>query len=970
MNRKRLSVNLKSIMDINPSLYSWIDKQEEVDWVREIKSDDGLPNLLISIGNKTIAAYKMRGAKIEAFRAAKKMKLYKENVSILIGFGLGYMARAMLDKMEKGHHVIVIEPVGHVLRLGLSNFDFSKEIRNFELIIVEPNPKEIAAAFGILDNSYIVNDWLVTINKYTKLRPDEYGESMKLVLDILNQIMCSIGTIAGGAGAKIADNDIACLPYVIRHRGVAELKDIFKDKPAILVSTGPSLAKNIHQLIDISKENKAVIIAVGQALRILLAYDIKPDFICTVDFGEVNMGHFTGLMNSDVPLVTINRAYAPLLKSWQGPKFIVSTPVPGFEKTAAGILTNKGSLEAGGSVAHLCFTFAQSLGCDPITLIGQDLALSNTSHIPLADASGKIQISENGQIGWKVSDHRCHLHNEKDEVYGMGPVHQVPGYYGKPVITNLGLASFITSFEAMASKCEAKVINATEGGADIRNTEKMMLKEVINQYCKEKIDKTELEKLKTLADDGDDLIEKVIPLLEKDIDNLNEVISQGRKGLASARGLATLMSRNNYKALLNKKNKVFLNKLLKESKSESEVDRINMNIIFFEKLVNQLRKSKLKNIVLLTQKNFVHSENTRIAATKNPLVNVAIYGASRRIWQRKLKVNEKFEHFLTNRKDAMTRLERNKLILNAAVSAAKELKPTYKKTLKLLKKYNKKKDDSLLVDRTPELMDLSDADSYFDADNWAHPLVDAKRCIDKMLLLSNAKPSICNKPFDEVKAIYKKALTMREEAIEKAKKEEYDNWEERKKILEYNRLIKESREAGKNDQDFSKAVEILEEAKELFPDNPEAKWGLATALHHSGRFDESLSMYRELIKESPDNNRYKFEMGQVLLKTGQTKEGLDTLKEAMESTSEFDGALANIGQIYEHAGMNKDALRAYNLYLKKFPADYEVLNMKAVCLSKLKRYGQAIKVLKACLKIKPDFKQAKENLQVLKRRGI
>jgi len=239
-----------------------------------------------------------------------------------------------------------------------------------------------------------------------------------------------------------------CMPYLIRHRGVSELKELYKDKPAILVSTGPSLAKNIHHLIGL--EDKVIIIAVGQALRILFAYDIKVDFACTVDFGKVNYVHFEGLMDCNVPLVTINRTYAPLIKNWQGPKFVAATPVPGFENMATGILTDKGFIEAGGSVAHLCFGLAQLLGCNPITFIGQDLALSETSHIPLVDAGGKVHIDKNGMIGWEVSDQRCHLHG--DELYGGGPARYVPGYYGKPVISGMGYDTYLTVFENMVER--------------------------------------------------------------------------------------------------------------------------------------------------------------------------------------------------------------------------------------------------------------------------------------------------------------------------------------------------------------------------------------------------------------------------------------------------------------------------------------------------------------------------------------
>jgi len=427
-------------------MHGWLMEQKGVNWIDEIRSKNGDKNFLIQEGSKIQPAYNMNNPTKQANKGTKNMRLHKENISIIVGFGLGYLAKAILDKMEKGHHVLVIEPVGDVIKLALGNIDFSKAISNGDLLIIAPGKQEVIFALHFMSNQFVISDWFMTIDKYTNLKPDVYKELTGLTADIINQVMCNTGTIAGAAGGKIADNDIACLPYVIRHRGVAELKDLYKDKPAILVSTGPSLAKNIHHLIDL--EDKTVIIAVGQALRPLLAYGIRPDFICTVDFGEVNYCHFKGLMDSNIPLVTINRAYAPLLKAWQGPKFIAATPVPGFEHMATGILSDKGFLEAGGSVAHLVFGLAQRLGCNPIVFVGQDLALGETSHIPLADAAGEVKIDESGQIHWEVKDHRCHLH-KKDQTYLMGPIAQVPGYFGKPVMTNMGLASFLSVFEAM-----------------------------------------------------------------------------------------------------------------------------------------------------------------------------------------------------------------------------------------------------------------------------------------------------------------------------------------------------------------------------------------------------------------------------------------------------------------------------------------------------------------------------------------
>jgi len=453
--QKILQKNLKTLNKINPELVKWFKKEKSVNWIQKIKSQNGDDNFLIESGSQFTPAYSMKNPVKEAKKAVKKMNLHKENISILLGIGFGYLANEILIKMEEGHKLIVIEPVVDILKLTLSKFDLTKYFENGSLLLVTPGGNDsiqtkLTFVLHFLSSQSVIEAWPFTIELYTQKRPDEYKDLTKLISDILNQILCNTGTIAGAAGGIIADNDMLCMPYLIRHRGVAELKDLYKDKPAILVSTGPSLAKNIHHLIDI--QDKVIIICVGQALRVLLAYDIKPDFACTVDFGEVNYVHFKGLMDCGIPLVTINRTYAKLIKDWQGPKFVAATPVPGFEDMATGILTDKGFIEAGGSVAHLCFGLAQLLGCNPITFIGQDLALGKTSHIAQADAGGEVFVDKNGLIGWKVKDQRCHLHNNKDNLHGMGYVQYVPGYYGQAVMTNAGLMSFLTVFEGMVGR--------------------------------------------------------------------------------------------------------------------------------------------------------------------------------------------------------------------------------------------------------------------------------------------------------------------------------------------------------------------------------------------------------------------------------------------------------------------------------------------------------------------------------------
>jgi tetratricopeptide (TPR) repeat protein len=512
------------------------------------------------------------------------------------------------------------------------------------------------------------------------------------------------------------------------------------------------------------------------------------------------------------------------------------------------------------------------------------------------------------------------------------------------------------------------VINSTEGGAKIKGTIQLSLKEVIEKYCQEPIDKSVIKPLLTPAEDGDELIEKVIPLLQNDIDNLDIIITNSRKGMAVSHGIKTLINQKKYTKLLPKKKRKLFDKLNQQAIQEAQGNKMLSTPIFFELAIAKLHKSRLKTIMIMSNKNHIFSQSAHIAATKNPLINVAIYGASRAIQSRPLSAKAGINHFLMNQKDAITRIERNMIILKAAYTAAKGLKKSYKKTLKLLKKYNETKDDSLLVSSEVEEIDLSDAEDYFEAGNWAHPYIDSEKALIGLECLNDTDVSPYNVSEKRAKEIHKKSLDMRNTAIEKAKADEIKYHDKMTKLVKYNELIEEAKTTGRIDKDFDKALKLMREAIALMPDEQEARWGLASALKLAGHNEESFAEYEKLIEDFPDIHIFRFEYGQNLLVCKRIQEGLKQIGIVMENTDEYDYFLAKIGAIYAETNMFEEALVAYNSYLDKFPFDYKIWYLKGNCHLNLGQgFKQAQKAYKKSLEIKQDYKLAKEALLIIQK---
>ncbi len=876
MNKNYYTENLDVIKKLHPLLAEWIKNEPDADWVERIEVNNEA-NLLIKNGSKRTPAYDLDKGKAMIKEQAGVLSIYKQHATILLGMGLGHLCHEIFKKAEKGHHIIVVEPSAHIIRLALTQYNFSKQLESLALTFATTED-DIQMLLHMLDGQLVIENWTYVLEPYTHERPEEYAKIGLFTAHMMNQIMCNTGTVTG-AGNKIADNDIVCLPYVIKHRGVNDVKDLFKDKPAIIVSTGPSLRRNIHMLKKAQK--KVIIVAVGQALRPLLAYDIRPDFIGAVDFGAVNMEHYNGLLDSDIPLVTVNRSYAPLLEQYQGPKFLSVSPNPGFEDKAQGILKDKGFVEQGGSVAHLCLGFAKQLGCNPIIFVGQDLALTDgLSHIPQADARGKVKVGEGGAITWDVTDPRSSLQDKAG--YSMGTDQKVVGYFGGLVSSSTALVSFLTSFETIieAMPPDVEIINATEGGARIKGTKLMLLSDALKKYCSRKIDKKVLAPYLLPSEDGEALIKKVIPLLKDDLEILDEVISESKLAL--------------------KTNKLMRTKLGKEQKRK------------------------------VTRENFQHSVKAQEASLKVPLLSITLYGASRAIHSRTFHVKgETWRQIANSKKDYKTRLERNKFILMAAQAGAESLKESYQKTLRILE-----------GEETPELPvyvpNVDDANRFFEADNFARPLLDAEKILLKY-------------PHDEAaRRVRGKALLMREELIKEAEKYQKENREKNNNLLIYNELIEKSLKIGKvemakekDKRDFSEALGCLKKAVDIFPDKMEGLWGYATALHHSDKLTESLTQYNGLVDLFPKELKFKFERALIKMKLEDVKTAITEIEELMSITKEFDSFLPSLSHIYTVEREIEKALDAIERYLKRFPADYAAWDRKGDCLTALGNKGAA-----------------------------
>lgn len=389
-----------------------------------------------------------------AKRAADKQHMKAENASILLGFGLGYLTIELEKKLERKHPILVCEADPAILKTALLSVDL-RDVLGSDFIRI------------LVGDEIPLQDWIVKLSSkfmtasvdvisYEPARsvnPEVYRRLLEIAQKESRAIILNRNTILK-AGRQMMENFLHNAPEVMQSAGVTRLENLFAGRPAILVAAGPSLEKNVHLLKDL--DGRAVIIAVDTTLRLLLPLGITPDIVTTIDFNPINFQKFNNVpIPPDISLVYHPGGYYESIQAFGGPRFTsqVQNRFPAWMMQYVG---DKGALPSGTTVAHMSFHLARHMGCNPIVMIGQDLAFpQNKVH------AGDLSL-------W-------HLNSQDMDT--------IEDIFGEQVGSMTSFKHAIYHFEKMFIATAATVIDATEGGAKKHGAQVMRLEDVIEEYC-------------------------------------------------------------------------------------------------------------------------------------------------------------------------------------------------------------------------------------------------------------------------------------------------------------------------------------------------------------------------------------------------------------------------------------------------------------------------------------------------------
>ncbi len=399
----------------------------------------------------------------EAARLAAQVDLVKSAVVVVLGFGAGYHVQVIAERLERAGVIVVFEPDVGLLRAVLGRIDHASWLRRSSIVFVT-DPEDRGVLAGKLQGAESIIAQGVAFLEHPASR-ERLGTRGRRFGELFGDLVAANKTTLMTTLMRAPDtvrNLLLNIDHYAASPGVADLAGAAAGHPAVVVSAGPSLARNLKLLCDPGVSSRAVIVAAQTTLRPLLAAGTPPHFVTALDYHEISARFYEDLSPDLVrgtTLVAEPKAHPVVFDSWPG---AVRCCANDFLDRVLGEKSPPGAvLPAGATVAHLALYLARHLGCDPIILIGQDLAFTDGLYYAPGTAIDDVWAPEINPFNtiemmqWqRIARHRRHLSKRSDAA-------------GRPVYTDAQMLTYLQQFErdfAACGQAGIRIIDATEGG--------------------------------------------------------------------------------------------------------------------------------------------------------------------------------------------------------------------------------------------------------------------------------------------------------------------------------------------------------------------------------------------------------------------------------------------------------------------------------------------------------------------------
>lgn len=450
-------------------------------------TDEGVPSATLGTGASARLLASKRRPLDEAHRLIDPIDLAQAAVYVIAGFGLGYHAAELARKVARAGVVVIFEPDIALLRAALERIDHSAWIASCNVCILTEaeNATAMSEVLRGVEGFVGMGVRLVEHPASTQRLAEQTGTFYQRFTSVVEAVKLTVVTTLVQVRVTMR-NLFQNLDTYARMPGVGDLAGLCTGKPAIVVSAGPSLKRNIDLLLDPSVRERFVIVAVQTVLKPLLAKGIKPHFVTALDYSEISRRFYEGLTASDVEGITLvvePKVNPAVLDAWPKGGRVRCIGDRTLDLLLGRDLKDRERrheyVRPGATVAHLAYSLARHLGCDPVVLIGQDLGFTDGQYYAAGAAIHNVWAGELNEFNTlemlefqRIARMGAHLRTAQDIL-------------GRPIHTDEQMLTYLRQFE-QEFKLDAQrglcTIDATEGGVRKEHTDIAALADVIRRH--------------------------------------------------------------------------------------------------------------------------------------------------------------------------------------------------------------------------------------------------------------------------------------------------------------------------------------------------------------------------------------------------------------------------------------------------------------------------------------------------------
>lgn len=412
----------------------------------------------------------------EAEKWFSLLDLSQTQVLIVYGVGLGYYYDACKEWLQQdaNRYLVFLEDDAAVLRCLLETVKGTSLLQDRQVQI--HYFREMATASPMIDWIcwYFIQQQIdvSALTHYSQHKGSVFAEVRRALLHEAVQKNAMVAEYLRHGTSFFHNFYANTLHLPSSYRGNA-LFGKFRDIPAVICGAGPSLNKNLSVLRTL--QHKAVIFAGSSSVNALTNQGLTPHFGAGIDPNPPQLSRLLSNQAHEVPFFYRGRMFHPAFQVVHGPRlYITGTggyPVADWFEERLGLQGI--NVDEGHNVITFLLEIARAMGCNPIILVGMDLAYTDMRSY----AGGVV---ENANIN-------------KDEILNSRDMDSNaflrPDIYGKPVYTLwkwISESQWIGDFARQNPSTH--LVNATEGGIGFPHVENISLAEAGERYLQESHD--------------------------------------------------------------------------------------------------------------------------------------------------------------------------------------------------------------------------------------------------------------------------------------------------------------------------------------------------------------------------------------------------------------------------------------------------------------------------------------------------